>query len=229
MKRGSENHEGNNIKFFSLAQRGFVQRVEEGTEGSIERKLEAGANIGNTVHEMITNQLIGRILKIEKKVSENTDFGDNYNITIDTSVDGNAEKIVLSTKQNSNPTRNLLKQLLKADMNKDVKFTHKYEEAADGYKYGSVNLGVIQEGDDGKNHFVGYAHTNAAPNGLPAATTYVDGEGKSRKSYLDQNKFLEDRVNELTFQEAPAQEERKSLERFEAVTAEAEDEDDLPF
>ena len=41
-----------------------------------------------------------------------------------------------------------------------------------------------------------------------------------------QNQFLEDRVNELTFQEAPAQEERKSLERFEAVKAEAEDEDD---
>lgn len=221
MNRGTESQNGNNVKFFTVTQRGFVQRVEEGVEGAVARKLEAGVNIGSTVYELITNQIVGRVLKVEKKVSENTDFGDNYNITIDTSVNGNAEKIVLSSKQNSNPTRNLLKQLLKADMTKDVKFTHKYEEAADGYKYGSVNLGVIQVGEDGKNHFVGYAHTNAAPNGLPKATKYTDGEGKERSSYLDQNKFLEDKVLAIVFTEAPA--------APEAPVVQEEDEDDLPF
>lgn len=225
MNRGSENNTGGNIKFLSVTQRGFVERVEEGVEGAVARKLEAGANIGKVVYEKITNQIVGRVLKIEKKVSENTDFGDNYNISIDTSVGGNGEKIILSSKQNSNPTRNLLKQLLKIDANKDTKLTHKYEEAADGYKYGSVNLGVIQEGEDGKNHFVGYAHTNANPNGLPAASSYVDGEGKTRKSYLDQNSFLEEAVSKMVFEVAPAPVERAEPE----PSAEAEDEDDLPF
>lgn len=230
MERGSNNNTGSNIKFVTVSQRGFVQRVEEGTPSATARKLEAGVNIGNIVHEVVTNEIVGRVLKIEKKVSENTDFGDNYNITIDTSVNGNGEKIVLSSKVNSNPTRNLLKQLLKINVNADTKFTHKYEEAQDGYKYGSINLGVIQTGEDGKNHFVGYAHTNANPNGLPPATTFVDGEGKTRKSYLDQNGFLEGQVLGMVFPEgAPVVERAEAVTESPVVETEDEDEDDLPF
>ena len=222
MSRGASNEGGGNVKFASVTMRGFVTRVEEGTPNSVARKLEAGDNIGKIVHEVIVNAIEGRVLKIEKKESQ--EFGDSYSIHVDSSVNGNGEKYIITSKLNSNYTRNLIKQLVKIDPKKDVKFSHRYEEPKGEYKYGMINLGVLQVGEDGKNHFVGYAYTNANPNGLPNVGEFIDGEGKKRKSYLDQNIFLEEALEKIEFPSEPVEDREETV--FES---EGEDEDDLPF
>tara|TARA_R110002012_G_C11530272_1_gene600410 strand:+ start:214 stop:888 length:675 start_codon:yes stop_codon:yes gene_type:complete len=224
MSRGASNENGGNVKFNAVTMRGFVQRVEEGTPNSVARKLEAGDNIGKVVHEVITNAIEGRVLKVEKVESQ--EYGDSYSIHVDTSVNGNGEKHIITTKLNSNYTRNLIKQLVKIDAEKDVKFSHRYEEPKGDYKYGMINLGVLQVGEDGKNHFVGYAYTNANPNGLPSVGEFIDGEGKKRKSYLDQNLFLEEALQKIEFPSEPVADREETV--FEHVDSD-EDEDELPF
>ena len=230
MSRGSTNNTGGNFHFVQITKRGFVERVDEGTEGAIARKIEMGVNIGNTVFERITNRIEGSILKIEKKSSE---FGDEYKITIDTSVNGNGEKYVISSKVNANHTRNMLKQLVKINPSIDTEFIYKYEEASNGFKYGSINISIAQHNEEsGKNKFVGWKFTNNNQNGMPPVKEYVDeADGKTKKSYLDINSFLEGEIMKVELPSAPEQTPPVSTRGAEAEVGEGEGEgeDDLPF
>ena len=223
MSRGASNGNSANSIFATVSKRGLLVRVEEQTSTSKERKLEAGDNIGKVVHEEIYSQLEGQLIDI--KYEENAEFGDAYKVKLDTSADGKQEQYIISMKANSAACRGFLKQLPKADLSIDVIITCKYEEPKEGYKYGSISIGLLQAGSNGKNKYVGYAHTIANPNGLPGTSEYQDGDNKTRKSYFDQNNFLKDFAMGLEFN-TPKNDERKTpVAKQEAI----EDEEDLPF
>lgn len=223
MQRGASTNGNGNVKFATVTKRGFVERVDENTAGAVARKLEKGDNIGKVVYELINTQIIGRLLKVERKDSDL--YGASYEIHVDTSYNGNDEKYVIGLKRNSGVARNLIKQLVNIDTSKDVKFIHRFEEPQAGYQYGQTKVGAIQEGEDGKNHFVKFSYTVANPEGIPAPSEFTDDDGNKRKSYKDQNDFLEGKLNEIDF---PAIE---STVRDEKTPVETEDEEgeDLPF
>lgn len=223
MQRGASTNGNGNVKFATVTKRGFVERVDENTAGAVARKLEKGDNIGKVVYELINTQIIGRLLKVERKDSDL--YGASYEIHVDTSYNGNDEKYVIGLKRNSGVARNLIKQLVNIDTNKDVKFIHRFEEPQAGYQYGQTKVGAIQEGEDGKNHFVKFSYTVANPEGIPAPSEFTDDDGNKRKSYKDQNDFLEGKLNEINF---PTIEQTV---RDEKTPVETEDEEgeDLPF
>lgn len=226
MQRGASTNGNANVKFATVTKRGFVERVDENTQGAVARKLEKGDNIGKVVYELIHSQIIGRVLKVERKDSDM--YGASYEIHLDTSYNGNNEKYILGLKRNSGVARNLIKQLVNLDTSKDVKLIHRFEEPQAGYQYGQTKVGAIQEGEDGKNHYVKYSYTVANPEGIPAPSEFTDDDGNKRKSYKDQNDFLEEKLNALVFPTVEAGADSEDRTPFESVE-EGDNGEDLPF
>ena len=144
---------GNGKTFVTVSRRDakFVKRVPEGTEGSIARVIEKGANEGKTIHEMKYSTLDGMISNVQYTKKP---FGEFIEVAID--------DCVLQISWGDFKVRDaFIKRVVNVDFNTPVEF-NLFPDS----KTGDAVFLIKQNGET-----VPMSFTKANPDGIPEATS----------------------------------------------------------
>jgi|TARA_Y100000296_G_scaffold18163_2_gene21510 hypothetical protein len=201
------NTQQGNKDFISIFDGKLVQRVPDGTEGAVQRKLTKGANEGKLVSEKTYNQVQGYITGGEIAVKE---FGSKKVKEIQINLDDN---IVLQLPMTY--LSGFAKPLPNVDVKKEVQISV-YKN-----KRGKTKLNISQGGNN-----IQWAYSQETPNGLPDVTQDDLGDWDFR----DHDIFLELKVKEFFSTLEGAQEAPQGQAYDESgIVPQDEPVDDIPF
>jgi hypothetical protein len=195
------------------------QRVPEGTDGAVARKLKNGPNEGSEVYELQYGSVTG---KITGGSVESGDYGDQVAIEIS---DGK-ESYVLKLPWNSKLRDAFVKRVPNIDVTEELEiicFPDKQDKSP---------VMLIKQ----KGGFVKFAYTKDNPNGLPAPSK-KKVRGKEEWDWTETESFLWEVASSFfeqfegdstpEFQDSVDEEDLPS--QFESVGASKGDDDEIPF
>jgi len=169
---------GSNMKFMSISNGKFRMKVNESTEGAIERKNKND----KIVHELVFDTYTGYI--IDMKLQE-SDYGDSLNLTVD---DGSERHII--TKPLQSPYfLNFVTRAVSIDFTKEILLRAWKNESRN-----QAGLYIEQDGKTLENFFIKYKNKEAGEfeyiNGYPEFEGDVDNRREYDQYRLKRTDFL---------------------------------------
>jgi hypothetical protein len=213
--RGATNTQSGGLKYLSFMSGKFVQRVQEGTEGSNPRELKKGPNEGKIVHELEYDTYEGQIYNIETEAGE---YGTRLHIFIDVSTDEDPDsKVKLSLPLSSGPAKGFLSRLPVIDLAKDVVLKGYNIENKETGRFNSY-LVPYQDGQK-----LASQYTKDNPNGLPKMKQ-IKVKGAKVWDDTEQLEFFEALIKQIFSADIQA-----GAVPYEAPEEPVDEADDLPF
>lgn len=140
MFKGTEPKKKFDKVFFKIVEGSIRRKVDEGTEGAVVRKWNAGGKSG-TSHEVVLDSLFGRIVGLDFYDGEYE--GSKYttlNITLE---DDEGEKAVLGVGVTSKYAMDIMQKLPNIDLNEAVKI-RPYSFTPDGEEKEKIGVEILQ-------------------------------------------------------------------------------------
>ncbi len=193
MSRGAKETEKGKRDYYTCSNGVFVKRMENPTEKTIERTLSKGPNIGKVVHELHFGAISGRLLSIEKEVSE---YGPSWKVVLDTSTPQDPEsQAVISLAFSGSYSRSILLRLPNVNLEEDIELKP-YAFTPKGETKEKKGIVIYQNGRK-----VDAFYTKENKNGLPELKE-VQFQGKTQWDDYDMMQFLEGMVKGLNLKPA---------------------------